>query len=248
MVDAFGEHMLTCQRAAGFVKRRHDAIAQCLARNIKYAGVEAKVEVTNLLDRTLKRPADVWATRWGRYDGGMAIDVTVVSRGVTSVEEAAAAKERKYAEYFEGLQSTGFTPCAFDLCGGVEWRAAGLLDKIASMQALYQDNHTDYPTARKEVWGSVAWTFVEQVTFGIVRGSDSATRRVATGKPSSRQGVHGVPHPHAGPAVGGGGGMHAGASPPSPPPVKHRRLRGGGAILGECVSMDGVICPCARAN
>ena len=178
-LDSHGEHILCCNRWA-VTTRRHNAIAYALVRCARRAGCEPRADNRAVMDGGYVRPGDVYLNRWMHKAGGMAIDVTLVSKWVRGVDDAEAAKHVKYKTYLADYEALGFTAFALDLGGGIGKEAWTMLTDLARMTAMQPQNYRTRSEALNDNISEIAWTFVDEVTREIQRSMrpHGGTRRM----------------------------------------------------------------------
>lgn len=176
-MDRYGEHALTCNRVP-VALRRHNAVCAAVRRCTDRANLRPTMETKSVIDRGGVRPADVYLERWPGKHGGMAVDVTIISRWTgLGIRDAEERKRRKYADYLANTPNLGFCPFALDLNGGVGDEAWKAMVTWARSIAAEPSQLTDLDSALRGVVGEIAWTFVDEVTRQIRGAADPRRHR-----------------------------------------------------------------------
>ena len=166
-VDAFGDHLLSCQNVSKH--ERHNALRDVLALLAHEIGTPCQKEVTMT---GKERPADLLFSSLFTA-GPTAVDITMVTpfpaassspfNAADPSHATAAAEARKQAKYAHLFPSpspgrTQFLPAAFDCLGGRGQGASKLVTAVAAALAATAGEPRDSSALALRVWGLVTLT------------------------------------------------------------------------------------------
>ena len=178
-LDAYGEHILSCQRAglrAGF-KRRHDDFARALADLSLYCDRAGRYHDGPCFQfGSRQRPAD-FLQKYPGTGQDEAVDVTIGSRLVGSVDDREIQKIRKYALQLRLHPDLKFSPFAVDLSGDIGNSALSMVASWSrSLVSRWSADRLPAGNAYGEVLVAVSRALTRTLALQATAWTDSCTR------------------------------------------------------------------------
>jgi hypothetical protein len=143
-LDPMGDHVASCANSG--LLRRHNHVAEALAKAARSAGLQVRMEPCALFDAlrrdSQERPADVLLEEWVGHRS-LCVDVTIVNplcatyvAGAAAVNGSASTKRATQKRNKYGLTCTeaglDFTPLVVDTLGGIEKSGTAFIRALAS--------------------------------------------------------------------------------------------------------------------